>query len=680
MTPRGRRLLVVLFVLTLPLVTPRVRGADEIEYFSYLRSLVFDRDLDFANEYAYFFERDPQGLAGFKATFLDRREPAHRPAHQLRARSGRALLWSPFYLLAHVAVGRARPGRRCRGRRLLLALRRGRRATAPRSTASWACCWCTTRSSRLGGSPRAPRPRWPWRALWLGTPVLYYMTLAPAFSHACVAVRGVARCSGSGCARAARGGTRALADWALVGLAGGLCGLVREQDALFLVVPAAGLAAGTRSARATSRGRSCRARSRWAPRPRSCSCRSSSPTARSTAASARRRWCTRKMSYAEPALPRGAVRSRRTASSSGRRCSSWPRSASSSRPGARRDAVAACSLPACCCRSGSTARVESWTQAGAFGSRRFVAATPVFAWGLAARPGGRSAARWARRAVAAVLAVFVWWNVSLMVQFGLKLMDRQRLEWPRVARQPVHRGAAAARPRGRALLHRPRAAGAGGRVISDALLARVACPVCLEARGLPRLRAATAATTRAARHEYEARVRCACGGPDKVRAARAADGAALSLLRRASTRSTPRTATSTWCRAASVGEVTQYADHEFHERLGVTDAPPLLSARVKADMMRRMLAPARGRGRARPRLRRRQDGALRRARAGAHAAGLDVAPFFLPRAVRGGRPRARRPAPAAVPQGRLPARLLARRARAPRRGGRARRAASRRGA
>ena len=36
-------------------------------------------------------------------------------------------------------------------------------------------------------------------------------------------------------------------------------------------------------------------------------------------------------------------------------------------------------------------------------------------------------------ACAAALVLFVWWNVSLMVQFGLRLMDRQRLEWPRVA-------------------------------------------------------------------------------------------------------------------------------------------------------------------------------------------------------------------------------------------------------
>jgi len=76
--------------------------------------------------------------------------------------------------------------------------------------------------------------------------------------------------------------------------------------------------------------------------------------------------------------------------------------------------------------------VESWTQAGAFGSRRFVSATAVLAWGLAAvveaaRP------RLGRAAMAATLALVVWWNVSLMVQFGLRLMDRQGLEWPRVA-------------------------------------------------------------------------------------------------------------------------------------------------------------------------------------------------------------------------------------------------------
>jgi SAM-dependent methyltransferase len=82
---------------------------------------------------------------------------------------------------------------------------------------------------------------------------------------------------------------------------------------------------------------------------------------------------------------------------------------------------------------------------------------------------------------------------------------------------------------------------------------------------------------------------------------------------------------------SSVGEVSRYADHEFHERLRVTDAPPLLSARVKADMMRRMLRPARGQalidlGCGAGKM------ALYAGDHGAQAAGLDVAPFFLPRA------------------------------------------------
>jgi hypothetical protein len=71
--------------------------------------------------------------------------------------------------------------------------------------------------------------------------------------------------------------------------------------------------------------------------------------------------------------------------------------------------------------------VESWTVAGSFGQRRFVALTPLLAVGLAALwPTGRvTAAR--RLAGMVVLALCVWWNVGLMAQFGLHLMDRQRL-------------------------------------------------------------------------------------------------------------------------------------------------------------------------------------------------------------------------------------------------------------
>ncbi|HET6899728.1 MAG TPA: class I SAM-dependent methyltransferase, partial [Vicinamibacteria bacterium] len=78
---------------------------------------------------------------------------------------------------------------------------------------------------------------------------------------------------------------------------------------------------------------------------------------------------------------------------------------------------------------------------------------------------------------------------------------------------------------------------------------------------------------------------------------------------------------------------TLYDDHEFQERLRVSGAPPLLSARVKADMMRRMLGAGPGEtvldlGCGAGKM------ALYAAQGGRRAAGLDVAPFFLARAAR----------------------------------------------
>jgi hypothetical protein len=73
--------------------------------------------------------------------------------------------------------------------------------------------------------------------------------------------------------------------------------------------------------------------------------------------------------------------------------------------------------------------VESWTVAGAFGQRRFVNLTIIFVIGLAAL-WTAAAARRTRLAPGLALAVAVcaWWNVALMAQFAIRLMDRQRLD------------------------------------------------------------------------------------------------------------------------------------------------------------------------------------------------------------------------------------------------------------
>jgi hypothetical protein len=76
--------------------------------------------------------------------------------------------------------------------------------------------------------------------------------------------------------------------------------------------------------------------------------------------------------------------------------------------------------------------VESWTVAGAFGQRRFVAVTILLVVGLAAlRAAVRSGP--ARAAMTAAVALCVWWNLALTAEFGTSMMDRQRLELRRNA-------------------------------------------------------------------------------------------------------------------------------------------------------------------------------------------------------------------------------------------------------
>lgn len=418
---KGRRVLIGLFLATLPLVTPRIRGADEIEYFSYLRSAVFDQDLEFGNEYQHFYDRDPQGLVGFSQTFLILRE-ARTGRHINFAPLGSALLWSPFYLLAHSGV--------------LVARGLGADVEADGFSRPYvaAACYASALYGFAGllllhglllrhGKFPEPAASWTVAALWLGSPVVYYMTVAPGFAHA-TSLFTVALVLWLWFG--ARETDRAL-DWALVGFAGGLAGLVREQDMFFLAVPAADLAWG--ALRGRDRG--------------TVALRLALVGAAAAAAFAPQllayhainggwgpsKLVARKMSWSSPHglevlfdpahglflwTPLLLLATAGLVLALSRRGEAGP---------------LALGLLVQVWINGS---VESWTQAGAFGSRRFVSATPLFAWGLAALlvP---ALSRLGRTVSALLLSLFVWWNVSLMVQFGLKLMDRQRLEWPRVA-------------------------------------------------------------------------------------------------------------------------------------------------------------------------------------------------------------------------------------------------------
>jgi len=68
--------------------------------------------------------------------------------------------------------------------------------------------------------------------------------------------------------------------------------------------------------------------------------------------------------------------------------------------------------------------------AGSFGQRRFVAITPLLVAGLASLAVAWSRLvrqRWLHAVAVLVVAAGIWWNVGLMIQFGLNRMDRQRL-------------------------------------------------------------------------------------------------------------------------------------------------------------------------------------------------------------------------------------------------------------
>jgi len=418
--------LLAALLLSLPLVTPRIRGADEIEYFAYLRSAVFDHDLDFENEYMHFYAGDPRGLAGFKATFLDRREPATgRPINF--ATLGAALLWSPAYLIVHGVV--------------LLARTLGADVPADGFSRPYlaAVCYASclyglagllilhrtlARFSEVG----EPAATWAVAAMLWGTPVLYYLTLAPAFSHA-ASLFVVCLLVWLTLALRDRGFT--LGRAALLGAAGGLAALVREQDALVLALPAAVVALDAARARHWGRGLA-----RLAVMALAAAAVFSPQLLAYHAlngAFAPSRLVTRKLNYSSPhAL--GVL------FDPGHGLFAWAPLLLLGTMGLglalararRRDVVPLALAGALVLQVWINGAVESWTQAGAFGSRRFVGTTAVFAWGLAVLLAAVPP-RVDRRLMAAVLVFFAWWNVSLMVQFGLRLMDRQRLEWPRVA-------------------------------------------------------------------------------------------------------------------------------------------------------------------------------------------------------------------------------------------------------
>lgn len=431
--------LALLFLVSLPAVTSRLYAADEIEYFAYLRSLWFDRDLSFDNEYRHFADAGVAG-PGFRETFL---ELTTETGLRLNFTTiGCAMLWSPFYAAGDLAAramnragwetavdGYSRPyivavcfGSAIYGfLALLLSLRVARQLGLPGP-----------------GSAQGPFARAaPALAVWIGTPLLFYMYVAPPFAHA-VSAFTVAAFVTAWLSVRQRWSARGVAG---LGALAALMAMVREQDLFLAVGPVVDFA--WEAARAWSAGS--RDRTRGDGR------RLLASALAGAAAFALvylpqvvsylvlnghvgpSNLVGRKMNWAAPhalqvlvSPEHGfffwtplAVLAFAGLVVLGRRAGEIRR-------------IAVCLWLMVAAQVYVTGSVESWTVAGAFGQRRFVALTVLLVAGIAALIGAARTAA-GRTVVAAAIVVAIWWNVGLAIQFGSGLMDRQRLELRRNA-------------------------------------------------------------------------------------------------------------------------------------------------------------------------------------------------------------------------------------------------------
>jgi hypothetical protein len=412
-------ILLAIFVISLPAVTTRIHASDEIEYYAWLRSVAFDRDVDFQNEYQHFYDAAGARDAGFRETFLETRTEAGRLVNF--APVGSALLWAPFFAAGHlVAIATGAPadgfshpyiasiayGSAIYGLlALLLTLAIVRRL--------------------VGEDVRATL------VVWLGTPLIFYMYVAPGFAHATSAFA-VALCLWCWL-RVRRAWTPAGAI--ALGAAGALMAMVREQDALFAAAPAIDFLW-------------------WAWRTRDQP--GGMPRAAVTAVAGALSWLAaytpqlaayhalnghfgpthlvaRKMTWWSPHFFQVIVSPAHgffvwtplAVLAIAGLC--WLAAARGRDLPAESRYLAALLLLLVALQVYINGCVESWTVAGSFGQRRFVALTPILAVGLAALDRAWPLRRAARAALAVLMLAGVWWNLGLMAQFGLHTMDRQRL-------------------------------------------------------------------------------------------------------------------------------------------------------------------------------------------------------------------------------------------------------------
>jgi hypothetical protein len=433
------RILVLLALVSLPAVTSRIYASDEVQYFSFLRSLWFDRDVSFENEYQHFYDAGVARDYNFHETFLERSTETGRRVSF--ATIGSALLWAPFYAVADVGVVMARAAG----------------SAIPRDGYSWpyvaAVCYGSAiygiaallLAIRAAGMIGLDTPQGVLAALavWIGTPLLFYTHLAPAMAHAT---------SAFAVSLFVVVWLHVRREWTFggglaLGAAGALMVMVREQDVTFFAAPAIDLALRVVK---NPQERLRRAVAATIGAGLACGLTFLPQAFAYLALNGRfgpSRLVSRKMNWLSPhawgilaspehgfflwtplalvALAGLVILARRLW-----RGLPWPGHVSLPVIDPRGVALGLCA--AFVAQVYLLGSLDSWTSAGAFGQRRFVSSTILFVIGVTAIIAVLERLP-IRRLSLAVVGVLIWWNVALMAEFATHLMDRQRLELGRNA-------------------------------------------------------------------------------------------------------------------------------------------------------------------------------------------------------------------------------------------------------
>ena len=212
----------------------RIIDGDALGYYAWLRSVAFDGDIDFSNDYRLLtddFAEDSEELTPLATGLVPNKWPP-----------GSAILWAPLFLAVGAVVallnliGAQIP---FDGLALPFKISAGVAGIAYATAGAWLCYDLARRIYPAASA------FWATVTLWLGGSLLYYSLVSPAYSHA-TSLFAVALFGHTWYRTRGRDDLR---RFALLGALAGLAGLVRSQDLIILIIPGLELLDGIRERR-----------------------------------------------------------------------------------------------------------------------------------------------------------------------------------------------------------------------------------------------------------------------------------------------------------------------------------------------------------------------------------------------------------------------------------------------